>query len=53
MPESQRQVRHAHAVLSGSARKGSMSREVAREIVEEMHGRRMSDLPKRKRRKNR
>jgi hypothetical protein len=54
MPESKAQVRLArragalarlaHAVLSGGA-KSSMPLDVAREIVEKMHGRKISSLP--------
>ncbi len=50
MPESKSQVRLAHAVLSGQARDASMSRGIAREIVREMHGRRLSRLPEKKKR---
>ena len=48
MPESQAQVRLAHAVVSGNAR-SSMPLDVAKEIVEKMHGRKMGALPKRAR----
>ena len=44
MPESQSQVRWAHAVLSGAI-KGD--REVAAEIVAKMHGKDMDALPER------
>lgn len=47
MPESRAQVRLAHAVLGGHA-KSSMPAKVASEIVEKMHGRKMSSLPAKK-----
>lgn len=46
MPRSQAEVRMAHAVMSGKARHGGMSREYAEEVVEKMHGRKMGSLPK-------
>jgi len=48
VPESQAQVRLAHASLAGRAR-NAMPTKVAREIVSRMHGRRMSNLPPKKR----
>jgi len=45
MPHSRSQVRYAHAVASGKARKGGMPPAVAKEIVGKMHGRKMSSLP--------
>jgi hypothetical protein len=44
MPESQAQVRLAHAVAEGGAR-SAMPPKVAREIIEKMHGRKMGSLP--------
>ena len=44
MPQSQQQVRWAHAVLEGDA-KGDKG--FAQEVVSGMHGKKMSDLPKR------
>jgi hypothetical protein len=44
MPDSQAQVRWAHAVLEGSV-KGD--RKFAQEVVSGMHGRKMSSLPER------
>lgn len=46
MPDSQAQVRLAHAVASGSS--SAMPVSAAKEIISKMHGRSMSDLPKRK-----
>lgn len=48
MPESQAQVRLAHAILSGKARKSGMPHGVAAEIVNKMHGRSLKSLPKKK-----
>jgi hypothetical protein len=45
MPDSQAQVRWAHAVLEGDA-KGD--RKFAREVVNNMSGRQMKELPQRK-----
>ncbi len=42
MPDSQAQVRWAHAVAEGKA---SGDQAFAREVIEQMHGRRMSSLP--------
>ena len=36
----------AHAVLSGHARQGGMGHGYAEEVVEKMHGKKMSSLPK-------
>lgn len=44
MPDSQAQVRWAHAVLEGKA-KGDTA--FAKEVVGGMHGRKMSSLPER------
>jgi hypothetical protein len=35
----------AHAVLSGKARQGGMGHAYAEEVVETMHGKKMSNLP--------
>ena len=43
MPDSQAQVRWAHSVLEGKA-KGDTA--FAKEVVNGMHGRHMSELPK-------
>jgi hypothetical protein len=49
MPESQAQVRYAHVVLAGKAKKkGGMDKATAAEIVGKMHGRSMKELPERK-----
>lgn len=45
MPESKAQVRWAHAVLGGDA---SGDKKFAAEVVDKMHGRKMSSLPERK-----
>ncbi len=45
MPDSQAQVRWAHAVLEGEA---SGDKKFAAEVVDKMHGRKMSSLPERK-----
>jgi hypothetical protein len=51
VPDSQAQVRYAHAVLSGKAKKkDGMDKKTAQEIVNKMHGRRLKSLPKRVRR---
>jgi hypothetical protein len=44
MPDSQAQVRWAHSVLEGKA---SGDKKFAREVVDGMHGQKMSSLPKR------
>lgn len=49
MPQSQQQVKMAHATLNGADT--GMPAKVASEIVDQMHGRRMKSLPKRKRAK--
>ena len=43
MPESQAQVRLAGAVVSGKSK--AMPHAVAKEILEKMRGRKMSELP--------
>jgi len=51
MPDSQAQVRYAHAVLSGKGqKKNGMDKKTAAEIVGKMHGKKLSSLPKRVRR---
>jgi len=45
MPRSQKEVRLAHAVLSGQAKQTGMSKDYAREVVSKMHGKKMSSLP--------
>ena len=45
MPRSQAEVRLAHAVLEGKARNSGMSSSYASEVVNKMHGRKMSSLP--------
>jgi len=51
MPHSRAQVRYAHAVASGKARKGGMPPAVAKEIVGKMHGKKMSSLPEKSKKK--
>jgi len=46
MPRSQAEVRLAHARLEGKAKDSGMSKKYAKEVVQEMHGRKMTDLPK-------
>lgn len=43
MPHSKAEVRAARATLGGA--KTGMSRKYAQEVVSEMHGRKMSELP--------
>lgn len=50
MPDSQAQVRYAHVVLAGKAKKKGMDKATAAEIVDKMHGKKMSSLPKKVRR---
>ena len=45
MPRSQAEVRLAHAVASGYAKNSGMSSEYAHEVIDKMHGRKMSSLP--------
>ena len=45
MPRSKAEVRLARARLAGKAKSTGMSVAYAREVVEKMHGRKMSDLP--------
>jgi len=51
MPKSQSEVRLAHAVMSGTAKNAPMDRAYAAEVVDKMHGKQMSSLPKRVRSK--
>lgn len=45
MPRSKAEVRLAHAVVEGKAKKSGMSRSYAKEVVNKMHGRKMGSLP--------
>lgn len=45
MPRSKAEVRLAHARLAGKAKSSGMSTAHAREVVQKMHGRKMSELP--------
>lgn len=45
MPDSRAQVRLAHAVMGGKAKRGVPPRKVAREMLSKMHGKSMKDLP--------
>lgn len=47
MPDSKAQVRAAHAAIAGNSMIG-MDPDFAREVVSQMHGRKMSSLPERK-----
>ena len=44
-PRSKAEVRLAHAELEGKAKDSGMSKAYAREVVNKMHGRRMTSLP--------
>ena len=46
MPRSQAEVRLAHAIMEGHAKNSGMSKDYAEEVVEKMHGKKMSSLPK-------
>jgi len=48
MPDSRAQVRYAHVVLAGKAKKGGMDKKTAAEIVSKTHGHKLSELPERK-----
>ncbi len=50
MPDSKAQVRAAHAALNGESTIG-MSKDFARDVVQGMHGKKMSSLPERKTKK--
>jgi hypothetical protein len=45
VPRSRAEVRLAHAILEGKAKKSGMDRSYAQEVVGKMHGKSMASLP--------
>lgn len=45
MPRSQAEAKLAYAVLGGNAKDSGMSKAYAKEVINKMHGKKMSSLP--------